>query len=142
VSSEFKNALSTSLKLLSRRDYSGRALRRKLQEKFPSDTVEEVISYLTENGYLDEERAALNYALSKVEKGWGRRKILLKLLEKGFERSVAERVVESVEPDYERVREMIRKRFGESPDPVRVRRFLTGRGFSFEEIEVILSDKI
>ncbi len=142
MNSEYKEALSFVLRLISKRDYTSRAIERKLKEKFPSINSEQLISYLVSRGFLDDERIACNYALSKAEKGWGRIKIKHKLIEKGIDGSVVERVLSEIELPVERIRNIVRKRFGEKPDRLKVRKFLISRGFTFEEIEKILSDKI
>ena len=142
MNSEFNRAVSFAIRLLSKRDYASFTLRRKVEEKFPSVNSKDVISYLESKGYINDERIAYNYAISKVEIGWGKRKIRYKLLEKGIEKSTVDEVLSKVEIPVENVKRLLRKRFGEDPDRDNLRKFLLNRGFTLEEIEEILSDKI
>ena len=142
MNSEFNRAVSFAIRLLSKRDYASFTLRRKVEEKFPSVNSKDVISYLESRGYVDDERVAYNYAISKVEIGWGKRKIRYKLLEKGIEKSTVDEVLSKVEIPVENVKRLLRKRFGENPDTDKLKKFLLNRGFTFEEIREILSDKI
>ena len=142
MNSEFNRAVSFAIRLLSKRDYTSFKLRRKVEGKFPSVNSKDVISYLISRGYIDDERVAFNYAISKVEIGWGKRKIRYKLLEKGIEKSTVDEVLSKVEIPVENIKRLLRKRFGENPDRNKLRKFLLNRGFTFEEIKEIFSDRI
>jgi len=136
---EFRELLSYALSLLSKRDYSERALAVKLGEKFPQASPEEislVVKELSEQGFLDEYRAVYAYFDSKVKKGWGRRKIVYSLKQKGFKPEVIKEVELSFPFDYSyAVREVKKKYPG---DRIKAGRFLLQRGFTFLEVEEIL----
>jgi len=145
VNSNFKNALLYSLKLLSRRDYSEKEICRKLAVKFPDAETEEVIKNLKENRYLSDYRVAYNYALSKMEKGWGKRKIKFYLFKKGVDEETVDTALNSIEFDYSFIKKELEKRFDkpkEKKEREKIERFLSQRGFSYLEIFNLISDKI
>jgi regulatory protein len=60
--------------------------------------VEEVISRLIEEGYLNEERFALQYASGKSRiKGWGKQKILHELRKKGISEFCIEKALKGLD---------------------------------------------
>jgi regulatory protein len=62
--------------------------------------VEEVISALIEEGYLNEERFALRFASGKSRiKGWGKQKILHGLREKGVSSFNIRKALDGIDPD-------------------------------------------
>lgn len=85
-------------------------LRRKLrQKKCPPEMAEELIEAMEEEGYLDEERFAMEYVRSKHEgKEWGRMRIQQGLKEKGLEGATIERAMDSLTPEQE---ERVLKKF-------------------------------
>jgi len=67
--------------------------------------VEELISRLIEEGYLNEERFALQFASGKLRiKGWGKQKIRFELRQKGISEFCITKAMKSIdETDYENV---------------------------------------
>ncbi|OMH40876.1 regulatory protein RecX [Desulfurobacterium indicum] len=144
MNSKFKEALTYSLRLLSRKDYTEKELVFKLNRRFPEIDCEKVIKYLKENGYLSDYRTGFNYAVAKMEKGWGRRKIRFYMRQKGISEEVADRIIMEIEFDYSFIKKTLEKRFGKNLklQKDKVIRFLQQRGFSFTEIHNLISGKI
>ncbi|WP_457568378.1 regulatory protein RecX [Desulfurobacterium sp.] len=144
MSSKFKEALSYALRLLCRRDYSEKEILNKLTDRFPAVDSEKVVAHLKENGYLSDYRTGFNYAISKMEKGWGRRKIRFYMIQKGIPEETADRILREIEFDYSFIKKILKKRFGDNlkTEKQKATRFLQQRGFSYTEIYNLISGKI
>ena len=141
---EYKKAYSYALLLLSRRDYSVKSLLEKVKKKFPNLSDEEAYllkEKLEEIGVLNEKRAIQSYFFSKMEKGWGRRKIAFHLRNLGFPEEKIKAVLEGEEFDYSFIIRELKKRynFRSQKDWEKVKRFLLQRGFDYSEISDILN---
>lgn len=87
-------AKEAALCLLDHKDCSELEIRKKLIEKeFPKELLDEVIAYLYEYHYLDEQRLIRSY-LAGNAKNKSRRMILLKLKEKGISEEAVQKVME------------------------------------------------
>jgi len=79
------DCLNYSLKLLSRKDYFSKELKMKLIEKgYNSDDIDEVITHLIKEKFIDDEsliERKINYLQNK---GWGEFKIYQYLIQKGI----------------------------------------------------------
>ena len=140
--SSFKEAFSYVLFLLSKRDYSLKALIGKVRERFPGISEEELEfleSELLENGYINEVEAARRYFLSKMEKGWGKRKIGYHLRKFGFSEDVIKEVELTTPFDYSFIGREVEKLSSKKSEE-QLRRFLLQRGFSFAEISYLLKN--
>jgi regulatory protein len=138
---DFSEAYSYALKLLSKRDYSEKALKQKLSQKFPVEVVNELLEELKAQGFVNEFEAARNYFLSKVKKGWGRRKIAFHLKALGFREEVIKEVELTTPFDYSYAASEVKKKFDLNQDKERKKAvaFLARRGFSLIEINKILN---
>lgn len=140
--SSFKEAFSYALSLLSKRDYSLKVLIGKVRKKFPGISKEELEileSELLENGYINEVEAVRRYFLSKMEKGWGRRKIRYHLKNFGFSEDVIKEVELTTPFDYSFISGEIEK-LSSKKSREQLRRFLLQRGFSFTEVSYLLKN--
>ncbi|SNR91376.1 regulatory protein RecX [Desulfurobacterium atlanticum] len=145
MNSNFKSAISHALRLISLRDYTEKELQDKLSLKFQNLNIEKVLDYLRKNGYISDYKVAFNYAISKMEKGWGRRKIKAYLLKKGISKEIAEQVLIEIEFDYSFIKKDFEKKFQTlqtKKEKERAFRFLQQRGFTYTEIINIISGKI
>ncbi|WP_163329035.1 regulatory protein RecX [Desulfurobacterium thermolithotrophum] len=140
----FKKIYTYTIFLLSKKDYSPQSLRKKILEKFPeaeNQIINNVVDTLKKEKFLNEFRTAHNYFTSKMEKGWGKRKIRYSLRQKGFSEEVIKELETSIEFDYSFIKREIEKKFGQVKDKKlreKAKRFLLQRGFSYCEIENIL----
>jgi regulatory protein len=145
----YQKALSTALRILSRRDHSVLELRRKLVRKgLPADAIERVLAECLGLGYLNDERAALALIDRFKRKGCGLRRLRFELTQRGLsgdeaiavlnnfftpedERKLAWRTLERRWRSYPAGEDETKKRG-------RAQRFLSGRGFSEASIRTAL----
>jgi regulatory protein len=145
-------AYNYALNLLAARPYASRALHRKLiQRKYPAADADDAIRRLVDNGLLNDEKFAEQYARSKMlSTGASKRRLTQDLYRKGIKGDVATaaiaHVVEQDEIDPAAVIERVaRKKFAQLGDlePVVLRRrlfaFLARRGYDLDEIKRVVS---
>jgi len=145
---ELSRAKGRALRLIGVRDRSEQEMRERLgQANFSGDIIEEVLSWLTSMGYLDDRRFAERWVDARVRHNpLGRRMLQYELQQKGVARSVVESVLERVDGELETrlAREAaVRRdrRLGELPLDVRRRRIyshLVRRGFRSDAIRKAL----
>ena len=133
-----------ALKLLAGRDYSRLELERKLAAREPDPgEVKQALDELQAKGFLDEQRVVDSIVHRRAGRvGAGR--IRQELQAKGID---AERVAVAVASlnatEFERAREVWRRRFGVLPEDAAQRakqgRFLVARGFSGEVVRRVLN---
>lgn len=133
-----------AFRLLGRREYSVKSLKKKLQEKFPEESVfiDEVLLEFQKNNWISDVRYAEEFIREKSEHGgWGPMKIIQKLREKGIEKEIIQECLESIFPEKQQ-RELAQRLAEEkwellykkiaSDRKEAVQRFLVSRGFSFQ----------
>jgi len=140
---ELREILSYALSLLSKRDYSERALKEKLLKRYsevPQELIDLALKELSLQGFLDEFRCAYSYFESKSRKGWGRKKIAYSLRLKGFREEVIKEAELSFSFDYSHIVKEIRKKYSlkDKREREKAKRFLLSRGFTWSEIHHIL----
>lgn len=87
-----KRATLRALNLLKNKDYAQEELMRKLREShYPSEAIEQAVSYARQYGYIDDYRYASNYVAFKAD-GRSRRQIVLFLQGKGIAPMLIEQV--------------------------------------------------
>jgi regulatory protein len=133
-----------ALKLLAGREYSRLELERKLAAKEPDPgEIKQALDELQAKGFLDEQRVVDSIVHRRAGRvGAGR--IRQELQAKGID---AERVAVAVASlnasEFERAREVWRKKFGVLPEDAAQRakqaRFLAARGFSGEVVRRVLN---
>jgi regulatory protein len=134
--------------LLSRQDYSAKALRDKLLSKeYPLDEVDTALAWAQENGYQSDERYARVRANSTSQKQ-GNRRLTMGLQQKGIAADLAKAQLENLPPEEERVLNVVRK-FEGKPLTQELRqkiyRFLGTRGFMGKPVKTAfrhLEDKL
>ena len=145
-------AYNYALNLLSARPYSTQALHRKLiQKEYPAADADDAIRRLVDNGLLDDEKFAEQYARSKIlSTGASKRRLTQDLYRKGIKGDVAStaiaNVIEDEEIDTAAVIERVaRKKLAQLGDlePLVVRRrlfgFLARRGYDLDEIKAVVA---
>ncbi len=145
MDSKYKEAFTYALKLLARRDYTEAELKSKIFQKFSLREEETllIIDELKRSNYLNDFRTATSYYISKMEKGWGKKKIAWHLRQKGINNETITEVVNSIPFDYSYIQKQVKKRFdlGDKKERKRAERFLANRGFSHVEISNILKSQ-
>jgi len=125
------NIKSEAFKLLSRRDYFSEELKRKLIQKgFSESEVDEIIKYLKEEGYLDDEKLLERYKELSIEKGESFLKLKSKLYRKGIKD-----LDFSYEEELEAALNLLQKKFKKEKNYPNVVKFLKNRGFSYSVIQ-------
>lgn len=95
--SQFCEAVRTGSRMLSYGDQSRKNLSRKLRVKgFSGDVCEAAAEYLCKLGYIDEEDGAMRFYERCLAKGWGPRRIVAGLYEKGYPSDSVRRVEEAM----------------------------------------------
>lgn len=112
--------------------------------------VEQIISYLIENNFLNEERFALAYAQGKFRiKGWGKRKIKQALKLKRVPDKLLVKALNHIDPEeyVQKLGQILEKKAAllKEKDPFRRRlqlnQFAQQRGFETDLISDVLKDK-
>jgi len=145
-------AYNYALNLLAARPYASRALHRKLiQKKYSAADADDVIRRLLDNGLLNDERFAEQYARSKMlSTGASKRRLTQDLYRKGIKGDIATSAIANVidqdEIDPAAVIERVaRKKLAQlgNLEPAVLRRrlfaFLARRGYDVDEIKRIVS---
>jgi regulatory protein len=145
-------AYNYALNLLAARPYSTQSLRRKLvQKEYSADEATSAIDRLTENGLLNDERYAEQYARSKIlSTGASKRRLEQELYRKGIKGEAATsaiaHVIEEEEIDPAAMIERVaRKKLAQLGDlePLVIRRrlfaFLARRGYELEDIKSVVA---
>ncbi|MCQ2479856.1 MAG: recombination regulator RecX [Clostridia bacterium] len=110
-----RRAFNAGAQLLSRREHSSKELYNKLLKNYEPEFAAEAVARLVEIGMLNDERFANMYASELYEKkGYGKKRILYELNQKGVDRTLAEEAVEELfqdEDNIERIVDIIRKKY-------------------------------
>ena len=131
---------------LARREHSGHELSQKLLRKFPGcdSQVSSVIAQLTADGVQSDRRYVENYLSSRSRRGYGPKRILLELGQKGAIEEAVDDVLGCVVPNWQQLmQQQYRKKFGEAEPAsaevkAKVLRFFLYRGFSHAQIQELL----
>lgn len=148
-------AYNYALNLLSARPYAVRALHRKLiQKEYPAADADDAICRLVDNGLLNDEKYAEQYARSKIlSTGASKRRLTQDLYRKGIKGDVATSAIANVIADEEIdtaavVEQVARKKLAQLGDlePLVLRRrlfgFLARRGYDLDEIKRVVASLI
>ena len=144
---EFKSAMESAVRILTRRNHTCHELRVKLVRKGVSRPVAgEVVEACRRLGYLDDGRMAGLYVDELRAKGYGTRFVRKAMHDKGFQASLIDSVLSRLAPDDElasarRALEKKQKTFEREKDPRKRRekiyRYLYSRGFSSSVISAL-----
>ena len=145
------SAYDYALNLLAARPYATRALRKKLiQKEYPAADADDAIRRLVDNGLLDDEKFAEQYARSKMlSTGASKRRLTQDLYRKGIKGDVASSAIANVIADEEIdtaavIDQVARKKLAQLGDlePLVLRRrlfaFLARRGYDVGEIKSVV----
>ena len=134
-----------ALTMLARREHSGAELRVKLAAKgFPADIINDALSDLYRSGWLSDERFVEAFLRVRSERGYGPVRIRAELKERGIDDELIAMHLDPRDSSWLRRLQGVRvKRFGaerpaEFADKARQMRFLQARGFTAEQIRVVM----
>ena len=135
------SARQKAMDLLARREHSEQELRQKLKSRgYDSDTVEDAILSLRQDGLLSDERFAESYVHHRYNAGMGPIRIRYELRQKGISVALADAYLETFSGRWDELMRQLRQRkYGATiPDDYAERmkqaRFLQNRGFSPESV--------
>lgn len=133
-----------ALKLIAFCDRTQKELKDKLTQKgYDENTIEDVIEFLTEYGYINDFKYAQHFINDCVNlKKWGKIRIRSELLKRGIERDVFENLLEDTfsEGSTDALIKQLQNRFKNSDlsnikERTRIFNYFLRRGFSAEEIK-------
>jgi regulatory protein len=127
---------------LARREHGRRELALKLQQKdFPTDIIHEQLDRLEAERLLSDERFATQFVISRQRKNpEGQSVLVMRLMQKGIDRMLAEKVVTEWFCDEAAVMDAIRRAIKRSvrksgTDKIRLSSELRKKGFSTSEVQ-------
>ena len=146
VAVETKDIRRAAMDLLARREHGFFELERKLSVRFPREMVVAVLTRLQQERLQSDERFVESYVYSRRQRGYGPVRIRAELLQKGLESELITQHLQCYQDDWTAlVRKIKEQKFGtgqpaSARERARQMRFLTGRGFSLEQIYALFSD--
>jgi len=136
-----KELLNYALRLLNRKDYTEKEIRDKLLKKSQNgEEINEVIEYLKEKRFIDDIRYAQNYLYFRLKRGYGKRRVVHELLNKGIGEDLIESVMTSEDESAEEV--FLKKLTllkGKKNKRKRLFDFMYRRGFDSDKIVELLN---
>ena len=141
---DFNKALNYSFLLLKYRARSKKELTVRLKRKgYDSSLIKEVVNYLQENNYINDEDFTSSFISYSLEKGWGPKRIEFNLKKLGIPYTLRKQALEGIVYS-DKIRELIEKKvdYYRRKKPVvsqgaiwqRVGRTLAAKGFEYEDI--------
>ena len=135
------------MRLLARREHSRRELERKLAERgYSEDPIAAALDALAQAGLQSDPRFAAAWVRQRAERGYGPRRILVELSERGIDPSTAQIALDEEAPDFDEIAaEWYRRKYRErAPKDFRERasraQALYRRGFESEQIRALTGD--
>jgi len=132
-----------ALEYLSKRPMSRSELRKKLIEKgYDEDTAEYCVSWLSDNGLLNDESYAAAVARHYTAKGYGAGRIKSELSKRGISRELWDEAIEATPDNTAKIDKFISSRLTDPSDRTQVGKVsqaLCRRGYSWDEIHEALS---
>ena len=130
-----------AMRLLARREHSRAELRRKLSAReFTSNLVEDLLQELENQRLLSDQRFAEALVANRAETGYGPRRIVLELRDRGVTDDLAQKITATAGVDWDqRMADQAARKFGTQPaisfpEWARRAKYLEQRGFDTEAI--------
>jgi regulatory protein len=142
---DLQKARASALASLVMREHSIKELEDKLTRKdYQQDSIEIVIAECLKDNYLNDRRFAEIFWRSRSRKGFGSKKIMMELKQKGIKTSLAIETSEQEELDFEQVIQAIYlKKFKgteikDFKDKLKRQNYLYQRGFDLDLIRTVI----
>jgi regulatory protein len=136
------------LEMLARREHSAWELERKLTARgYAPNLTQTALAELGKDNLQSDQRFTESYIRSRIERGFGPRRIALELKGRGISNTLIADCLRDEAGDWDRrAREVRSKRFGQTPpyspkEQARQKRFLHYRGFTQEQVNGAVSDR-
>jgi regulatory protein len=98
--SNLQKVKDSAFRLLSRRHHSVSELRTKLYRKdVKKELIEEVISSLLTNGFLDDEKFAVSFVEERTNKKVGKHKIKAELIKRGVQKAIIDKAIGNIDSE-------------------------------------------
>ena len=139
-----KSALQRATDLLANQEQSAAVLRQKLLARnYDAAEVDEALAKLKQYNYLDdEETCRRQFEIFYAEGKLSLRQIVVKLIQRGFEKNFIEQLIPEDSDEHERraAENLLTKKFsrGKNFDRAKAWQFLTTRGFDGEIISAVV----
>ncbi|MBQ3726897.1 MAG: regulatory protein RecX [Selenomonadaceae bacterium] len=143
---EKKSALQKATDLLARQEQSSALLRQKLlARKYDAAEVDDALAKLKQHNYLDDEEICRRqFEILYAEGKLSVRQIVVKLIQRGFEKNFIEQLIPEDSDEHERLaaEKLLEKKFsrGKNFDRAKAWQFLTMRGFDGEIIFAVVEN--
>lgn len=136
------DVLKIALQLLKQRAYLIQELRNRLESKgCPKDSVDSVLQFLVSRRFLDDEKT-IEQTITRAsgKRAIGRKKLQSDLVARGLPEEEAQRVADgkSDEDELFAMAGLLEKKGRERAERGRYGRYLLGRGFDLDQVEVAL----
>lgn len=138
----FNKALKYALNVLNRRDYTEFEMVTKLKRRnIHEDVVLNVVQYLKDRTFLNDERFVENFIYFKLNNGYGKKKIEYDLKGKGIDERLIYKGLENVDElqsakgIFEKKLQLLKNRENKRE---KLYSFLLRRGYSYETIKKLL----
>lgn len=138
-----KNAVNDSMRLLIRSDYTKKTIAEKLkQKKYPEEIICEVLTYLEENGYVNDLDFAVRFVKTAFNKGKGAKYIEFELKKRGIEEEAIENILLELDCG-NKIKEIAEKKLKsivgskiipDKKDYIKLKDYLLRQGYSYDEI--------
>jgi len=145
---ELKQIRVKAMDFLARREYSVFELKEKLTDRgFDSNTIRIVVDKLQAENLVNDERFCESLTRSRANRGFGPLRILRDLRQRGVDQAIIDAAVDAADGVWlERLKSVRDRKFGESAPEnpkewAKQARFLSGRGFSSEQISQLLNNR-
>lgn len=140
-----RRAVKRAMHLLQRQERTERKLKEKLmQSGYPSEAIEDAVSYVKKYRYLDDERYARNY-IQFHQEACSRMRLETDLVRRGVPRQLAQRCLEEEfsSDEREKIRALLEKKHfsaeeADRREAARMYRFLAYRGFRACDIAAVM----
>jgi len=117
----------------------------KLKEKYAIEIIEEVVDYLNQNGYLNDEIYAEKFIIEKKRLEKLSKKVLMyKLLGKGISKSIIEEKISQLEYDESEYAKKLVSKFSKAikeKEPFKTEGYLYRKGFSKDTIKSVIKEE-
>ena len=136
-----KELLNYSLRLLNKRDYTEKEISDKLNKRNQNEKeINEIVGYLKERHFIDDSRYARNYLYFRLKRGYGKKRVVRELLNKGIRDDLIEDVLKL---ENEKTEEVFLKKLellkGKKNKRKKLFDFMYRRGFDSDKIIELLS---
>lgn len=144
MKNSYQKALAYALLLFKYRQRSVYELRDRLKRKgYSREDEDSVVSFLSAQGYLDDEQFARSFARAKLRRAFGPRRIVFELRKLGIGDDDARAAVNDAAGEVQGtvlLKEIAARTLEKKGDREKTIRYLLQRGFSYTEIREVLDE--